>query len=311
MPKDSRNVTVGHPWRPIEDLPDDWRHLADSDLHQLADRWRDYRRRIGRREELGAEGAIADFTERLKREWAIETGLIERVYTLTRGITEILIDRGLREELIPSSATDRDPALVFDMIQDHAVAVDGLFDFVNRERQLSTSYIKELHSVLLAHQETASARDIFGRRVEMPLTKGDYKKRPNNPVRPDGLIHEYCPPEQVASEMDRLLAMHREHGEGGVAPEVEAAWIHHRFAQIHPFQDGNGRVARALATLVMIRAGWFPLVVTDAGRADYIDALEAADGGDLAPLVRLFAEIQRRAFEGAIDAARRVAATGA
>ena len=79
--------------------------------------------------------------------------------------------------------------------------------------------------------------------------------------------------------MDRLLAMHREHGQRGVAPEVEAAWLHHRFTQIHPFQDGNGRVARALATLVMIRAGWFPLVVTDAGRADYIEALEIADGG--------------------------------
>lgn len=307
MPQDSRKVPVGHGWRPIEDLPDDWQHLADSDLHRLADRWRRHRRRIEHREDLGPQGAIADFTERLKREWAIETGLIERVYTLTRGITEILIERGLREEFIPSSATDRDPGLVFDMIQDHAAAVDGLFDFVKQERQLSTSYIKELHSVLLAHQQTASARDVFGRRVEMPLTKGEYKKRPNNPVRPDGLIHEYCPPEQVASEMDRLLSMHLEHGLRGVAPEVEAAWLHHRFAQIHPFQDGNGRVARALATLVMIRAAWFPLVVTDGGRAEYIDALEAADEGDLAPLVQLFTEIQWRAFEGAIEAARRVA----
>ena len=291
---------VAHPWRPIEDLPAGWQDLADAALRQLADDW------CGKREGLGAEAAIADFSERLKREWAIETGLIERVYALTRGITEVLIEHGLREELIPSSATDQDPALVFDMIRDHADAVDGLFDFVKRERRLSTSYVKELHVVLLAHQETASARDIFGRRVEMPLIRGDYKTRPNNPVRPDGLVHEYCPPEQVASEMDRLLAMHREHEGRGVRPEVEAAWLHHRFAQIHPFQDGNGRVARALATLVMIRAGWFPLVVTDAGRGDYIDALEAADGGDLGPLVRWFSGIQRRTFEGAIDVARGV-----
>ena len=298
MPEDSRNVPVGHSWRPIDDLPEDWQRLVDSDLHSLADYWNENRDRPG------AEGAIAGFNERLKREWAIETGLIERVYTLTRGITEVLIERGLREEFIPSSATDRDPGLVFDMIRDHAAAVDGLFDFVKRGRRLSASYIKELHSVLLAHQDTASARDVFGRRVEMPLIRGDYKKRPNNPVRPDGLVHEYCPPVQVASEMDRLLAMHGEHEGRGVPPEVEAAWLHHRFAQIHPFQDGNGRVARALATLVMIRAGWFPLVVTDAGRPDYIDALELADTGDLSPLVRLFSGIQRRAFEGAMSTAR-------
>ncbi len=182
MPQDSRNVPVGHPWRPIEDLPADWQDLADAGLRRLADDW------CEKREGLGAEGAIVEFNERLKREWAIETGLIERVYTLTRGITEVLIEHGLREELIPSSATDRDPALVFDMIRDHADAVDGLFDFVKRERQLSTSYVNELHSVLLAHQETASARDIFGRRVEMPLIRGDYKTRPNNPVRPDGSV---------------------------------------------------------------------------------------------------------------------------
>ena len=297
MSRDSRNIPVGHPWRPIEDLPADWQDLADADLHRLAAEW------CERRNRPGAERAVAEFTERLKREWAIETGLIERVYALTRGITEVLIEHGLREELIPSSATDRDPALVFDMLQDHAAAVDGLFDFVKRERQLSTSYIKELHSLLLAHQETASGRDTFGRRVEIPLIRGDYKKRPNNPVRQDGLVHEYCPPEQVASEMDRLVAMHLAHRERRVPPEVEAAWLHHRFVQIHPFQDGNGRVARALATLVVIRAGWFPLVVTDAGRAEYIDALAMADEGDLRPLARLFSSIPRRAFEGAIDAA--------
>lgn len=297
MRQHNRSVRVGYSWRPIADLPDDWRQLGDSGLHQLADGW------CERREKPHEEGAVADFGERLKREWAIETGLIERVYALTRGITEVLIEHGLREELIPSSATDRDPGLVYDMIQDHAAAVDGLFDFVKQKRRLSTSYVKELHSVLLAHQETASARDVFGRRVEMPLTRGEYKQRPNNPVRPDGGVHEYCPPEQVASEMDRLLAMHLEHADRGVPPEVEAAWLHHRFTQIHPFQDGNGRVARSLATLVMIRAGWFPLVVTDAGRAEYIDALELADAGDLGPLVCLFAGIQRRALERAIKIA--------
>ena len=298
MPQDSRDVPVGHSWRPIDDLPDGWQDLADPGLHARARRWAEIR------EGVGSERAISDFNERLKREWAIETGLIERVYTLTRGITELLIERGLREELIPTSATDRDPGLVYDMLQDHATAVDGLFDFVKRERRLSTSYIRELHAVLLAHQETASARDVFGRRVEMPLTKGEYKQRPNNPVRPDGRIHEYCPPEQVASEMDRLIEVHLEHGARGIPPEVESAWLHHRFVQIHPFQDGNGRVARALATLVMIRAGWFPLVVTDSGRGDYIDALESADAGDLRPLVRLFSRIQRRAFEGAMNTAR-------
>ena len=293
---------IGHRWRPIEDLQEDWQRLADGDLHHLADFWDE------NREEMVAHGAVRHFNERLGRQWAIETGLIERIYTLDRGTTEILLERGIRPDLIRQSATNGDPALVTDIIQDHERTLDGLFAFVKGERELSTSYVKELHASLLAHQDTASGRNTFGRRVEMRLIRGDYKRVPNSPVRPDGRVHEYCPPEQVASEMDRLIEMHRRHQEAGVPPEVEAAWLHHRFTQIHPFQDGNGRVARALATLVMIRAGWLALVVTDAIRSEYIEALEAADGGDLAPLVKLFADIQRRAIYGAVAEARHVIA---
>lgn len=296
------NAEVGHRWRPILDLPEDWKRLADRDLRHLAEFWNENRR------EMAAHGAVKAFNERLGREWAIETGLIERIYTLDRGTTEILLKKGIHENLIAQTATNRDPALVSDIIRDHEMALEGLFQFIKRERKLSTSFVKELHAVLLAHQDTASARNTFGRRVEMPLTKGEYKKRPNSPVRPDGRIHEYCPPEQVASEMDRLVGMHASHQQLGVFPEIEAAWLHHRFAQIHPFQDGNGRVARALATLVMIRAGWLTLVVTDAMRSDYIAALEAADGGDLAPLVQLFADIQRRTIYSAVAEAKHVIA---
>lgn len=106
--------------------------------------------------------------------------------------------------------------------------------------------------------------------------------------------------------MDRLIALHGNHQDNNIAPEVEAAWLHHRFVQIHPFTDGNGRVARALATLVFIRAGWLPLVVRDHGRGDYISALERADGGDLKPLVMFFSALQRQEFVKALSTARDV-----
>ena len=120
-------------------------------------------------------------------------------------------------------------------------------------------------------------------------------------------MHPYAPPEHVAAEMDQLIFLHGDHGD--VAPEVEAAWLHHRFVQIHPFQDGNGRVARALATLIFIKADWLPLVVRDSERANYIDALERADTGDLRPLVSFFAGLQRREFVKALGVARDVEQT--
>ena len=85
--------------------------------------------------------------------------------------------------------------------------------------------------------------DSLGTRTKTAVLKGEYKKLPNSPSREDGSIHEYCPPVHVALEMEKLVGFHKEHERLGVPPEVEAAWLHHRFTQIHPFQDGNGRVA--------------------------------------------------------------------
>src|SRR5260221_6025916 len=104
--------------------------------------------------------------------------------------------------------------------------------------------------------------------------------------------------------MDLLVCMHAQHS--GVSPEIESAWLHHRFTQIHPFQDGNGRVARALASLVAIRAGWFPLVIRRQDRVEYIGALERADEGELLPLVNLFSRRHIELFNMAIDEAAKV-----
>jgi hypothetical protein len=186
--------------------------------------------------------------------------------------------------------------LVAAVIRDHFDVLEGLFQFVKGDRQISKSYIHELHAALLQHQSTATAMDQFGRLFEAEVVKGRFKLRPNNPTRPDGTLHEYCPPEHVESEMDRLVEMHGEHVARGIPVEVESAWMHHRFAQIHPYQDGNGRVARALASLLFLKSGWFPLVVTRDDRGRYIDALETADEGDLRSLISFFVDVQKRAL---------------
>lgn len=294
------NVTVTHQWSPIGDLTQDDLAAASAELPPLVEVWKE------QRAELEDDRALQLFNERLQREWAIETGVIERIYSLDRGITRILIKRGIDASLIPHGATDKDPQLVAAIIRDQESAVEWLFDAVASRDPLTTSFVKQLHALITAHQETVLGVDQFGKEVEMPLRRGEYKLRPNNPTRPNGSLHEYSPPEQVAPEMERLIELHHEHEDQGVPVEVEAAWLHHRFTQIHPFQDGNGRVARALASFVFIKAGWFPLVVTRDDRTRYIDSLEAADQGDLQPLVELFSAIQRRAFVGALGIAREV-----
>lgn len=282
-------------WEPIEDLPTDWRSLTSSELASLASIWQD---QSGR---LYASRAYVEFNQRLSREWAIETGIIENLYSIDRGITQVLIEQGLEASLIPHGATDKPAELVVSILRDHTEALEGIFDFVAGRRQLSTSYIKQLHQVLTRHQETTDAVDSLGYLREVPLLRGDWKKTPNNPTRSDGSIHQYAPPEQVASQMDQLMEMHQTHLTMGVPPDIEAAWLHHRFTQIHPFQDGNGRVARAIASIVFLRANWFPLVIHRDIRTEYIKALETADVGDLVPLSELFVRMQKKSFLHALS----------
>lgn len=269
----------------------EWQNLAASELPPLVTVWNEQASR------LRQSGEFRLFNEKLRREIAIETGIIERLYTIDRGTTRLLIEQGIKEALIPHGTTDRPVGQVVSLIRDQEAAIKGLFDFVGGQRTLSTSYIKQLHQLLTQSQNSTEALNTStGQIVSVSLISGDWKRRPNNPLRQDGTVHQYCPPEQVASEMDRLVVMHNRHREQKVAPEVESAWLHHRFTQIHPFQDGNGRVARCLASLVFIQAGYFPLVLTRDDRADYINALEIADEENLSALVTLFASRQRRTF---------------
>jgi Fic family protein len=283
------------PWEPITDLPDNWPTLVSTEVESLAQAWQETYNTLKDTEMLQI------FNERLRREWSIETGIIERLYTIDRGTTQLLIEQGIDSAFITHGATDRPVAEVVQIIKDQREALDGLFAFVAQKQPLTLHYIRTLHQVLVRHQDYTEARDQFGKVGLYPLIKGDWKRQPNNPQRPDGIIHEYCPPEQVQSEMERLVSLHNQHVEQGISPEVEAAWLHHRFTQIHPFQDGNGRVARCLATIVLLQAGRFPLVITRDHREDYITALEQADSGELSYLVRLFDQIEKRAYIQALD----------
>jgi Fic family protein len=276
-------------YQPIAAYPNDAEQLASTELKALRTVW------LERRSQLQETGVFQDFLKKMQREWAIETGIIERLYTWDRGVTETLIEHGIDASIIAhQSGMRREQAdHVKAIIEDQVEIVEGLFTFVKGEQPLTEHFIRGLQAKFTAHQDTVEAMTPDGDLIQVSLQKGEYKRLPNNPRRDDGSMHYYCPPERVKEEMERLVQWYRER-EDDLAPEVQAAWLHHRFTQIHPFQDGNGRVARALATLVFLRAHLFPLVIRDTDRTkEYIPALETADAGDLTSLVKLFARRQK------------------
>lgn len=291
-------------YRAIDDLPEGsvLQELASSELAALGALWKE------QKGELENSGEYRNFIKRMQREWAIETGIIERLYTWDRGVTETLIEQGVDASLISHiGGIDRDEAdNIAKMIEDQQAIVEGLFSFVKGERLFSEHFIRSMHEQLTAHQDYTEAMTPDGKIIRVPLLKGQYKKQPNNPKRYDGVLHEYCPPELVIDEMERLIKLYLTYETRNIPPETLAAWLHHRFTQIHPFQDGNGRIARAIASLVFLKSGLFPLVIRESDREIYIESLENADNGDLTQLVKLFAKRQRDSILSALGIQQQV-----
>ena len=282
-------------WKPIE-FSNSWEQCNTIKLDSILPSW------IRRRETLKENSEeYKNFVDRLKRQHAIETGIVERLYDLKEGITTTFVKEGFVEAYLQHGDSNIPPKQLMAYLQDNFEAIDFVFDVVKNDRTITISFIKELHQLITSHQETAEGRDQFGNRLQIKLLKGDFKTRDNNPTRPDGTIFIYCPPIHVASEMDNLILIYQNLLKKEINPVIIATWFHHAFTQIHPFQDGNGRIARLMASLILIKHNLFPLTVKRNDKPRYIDALEWCDLGLPQPLVDLFCETQKRNIETALN----------
>lgn len=282
-------------WKPII-FDDGWISVYTSKLDNILPSW------YNKREHLEKDNKEYEkFLNRLKRQHAIETGIIEKLYDLKDGITETFIKEGFVESYLQHGDTNVPPQKLMLYLYDHFDAIDFIFDLVKSNREISKSFILELHQLITRHQETTEAIDSLGNNIQVALLKGQFKKHENNPKRQDGTIFLYCPPIQVEPQIDKLLTIYQELQKKQLHPVTIAAWFHHSFVQIHPFQDGNGRIARLLASLILIKANLFPFTVNRDEKKQYIESLEAADKGEYQPIIDFFCNTQVSNIEHALN----------
>ncbi len=143
--------------------------------------------------------------KQIERLWSIETGVIESLYTIDRGIAALLLTNGFVHNIIKAPHTNIDPDLLLQILRDHEASVEQVHGYIRDGYPLSPYRMRELHACITAHQDTHFAVDSLGRHVDRPLVRGKFKKKfkkyPNNPTRTDGRVHQYAPPEQVDSEI--------------------------------------------------------------------------------------------------------------
>lgn len=150
-------------WKHIE-LGQNWLDCDTSTLDDLSPSWYE------RREVLQNNSKeYQEFIAELKREHAIETGIVERMYDLEKGITETFIKKGFVESYISHNDTNVPIPKLLAHLSDHLDAVDFVFDVVKENRELTIGFIKELHALVTRNQEYAEGRDQFGNKTKIDL----------------------------------------------------------------------------------------------------------------------------------------------
>jgi Fic family protein len=91
-----------------------------------------------------------------------------------------------------------------------------------------------------------------------------------------------------------------------VDPAVLASWVHWTIARIHPFMDGNGRMARLWQDLILFQRNLTCAIIRPEDRKDYLAALEQADEGDFNPLIQVIVQRVMVALDKYVDAQQQV-----
>jgi Fic family protein len=256
-----------------------WGPLSPED----ADLWSRFAASLAERRQAATPDALKNAVEVAIRAAALDTGAIEGLYNVDRGFTMTVAVQGLAWQQM----VEERGAGVRELFEAQLAAYELVLDAVTHKMPITEAWIRSLHETLCAPQKTYRVLTDQGWQ-EQELPKGRYKSRPNHVRLTDGTFHAYAPVDLVSMEMHRLVEQIRTPEFEEAHPVLQASYCHYAFVVIHPFADGNGRVARALASTFFYRAQSIPLVIFANQRPAYLDSLGAADLGDFGPVILFF-----------------------
>jgi Fic family protein len=191
--------------------------------------------------------------------------------TLTYGQTELLFMFG--------ETTGNANLKDYEEMKAHNVGLEMIkTEALDKERPLSEAFIRELNKTILVRDFRKSTKTISGQTTFYDIKVGIYKTRPNSVVTATGEKFEYASPEETPAFMSDLVAWYnKEEKEKVLSPVELAALFHYRYIRIHPFEDGNGRIARLLVNYILMRHNYRMIVVQSADKDNYLRVLHQCD----------------------------------
>lgn len=231
---------------------------------------------------------------KLSIDWTYNSNAIEG-NTLTLSETRFFLEVGLTSKGKPLSE--------YLEMKNHKYALDYLETVVKEKTPLTEWLIKELHAMLFDRNEDYQIENEQGQKIHIKISPGKYKQQNNYVLLPDGSRKYYMDFLKVVDAMQNLIKFYNAEKEG-LHPIVLAAELHVRFIAIHPFVDGNGRVARLMMNLVLMQAGYEPAIIQNEFKQDYYEALRHYDeSGDIEPFVSIIEQEVMRTLQITLRAA--------
>lgn len=215
---------------------------------------------LGRADDVRAQLARTPLPRAIQENWD-EAERVKGVYssnaiegsTLTLGETEAV----LRGATVPGKE-----------LHEHLAAVNLNLAWTKMgewaKGLIAERLLLDIHQILLARINDEQA--------------GRYR---NVRVRIVGSEHIAPNPASVPQKMEAAFKAFAELG--GRHPIEQAADLHADIVTVHPFSDGNGRSARLIQNIALIKAGFWPIIIPVTERARYIEATYQSNIGDLAP----------------------------
>jgi Fic family protein len=213
--------------------------------------------------------AVRRLNEQLTIEWIYNSNAIEGS-TLSLRETQLILEQGIT--IGGKSLREH-----FEVIN-HQEAIKLVESLAGQQEPLTPFYVRQLHALVLTKIDDENA--------------GQYRTLP---VRIVGTAHEPPPAWDIPAQMNDWASWLQAQA-GVMEPVSLAAMAHHKLVAIHPFIDGNGRTARLIMNLVLLRAEYPPAIIARVNRRQYYRVLAQADGGNAMPLVNFVGQAVERSL---------------
>lgn len=200
------------------------------------------------------------FLEKLSVRWTHTSTALEG-NTLTEGETLGVLRYGL--------TISGKPLAHHNEVLGHSRALDLVFKLLAKDIALTEADLHALHTAVQTSIEVDYLKPV-----------GAWKREPNSTLAKQGgrtVVNDtYAAPEDVPHLMVRWLeGFEKRRRDPSVSALESYIWSHATFVRIHPYADGNGRMARLIANVPVIEKGHLPVLISGEQRLDYIEALAA------------------------------------